>query len=150
MRIIHICRVNVYNSHVPNTRIRVYKHADTYVYLYIRTHTHIQTHKQSHTHTLSLSLSLSLTHIYVCPWAEWRGLKIGGWKLNTQKGCILYLQIYSIWVGISGDKLSSRIFWRNYKFQDKMTWIKLRKTHALLRLAHAVHSLLSICGKYES
>ena len=79
------------------------------------------------------------------PRVEWRGLN---WrrKLHTQKGYILYLQMSVDLTGISGDNLSSRIFWRNYKFQNKVTCIILRKTHALLRPANAVSPLHSTCG----
>jgi len=53
-----------------------------------------------------------------------------------------------IWLGpvISGDNWSSRIFWRNYKFQNELTKIVLWKTHALLRLANAVSPLPSTRG----
>jgi len=46
-------------------------------------------------------------------------------------------------MGISGDHLSSRIFWRNYRFENTVTQSILRKTHALLSLAHAVSPLHS-------
>jgi len=55
---------------------------------------------------------------------EWRGLQIGGGNLIHRKVVFCIFRCQSIWVGISGDNLSSRIFWRNSKFQ-KTKWIKL-------------------------
>jgi len=52
------------------------------------------------------------------PRVEWRGLKIGGGSLIHRKVVFCIFRCQSIWVGISSDDLSSRIFWRNYKFQD--------------------------------
>jgi len=45
-----------------------------------------------------------------------------------------------------GKRLRVSEFWRNDKFQDKMTQINLRKTHALLRLATIVSPLQSTHG----
>jgi len=44
------------------------------------------------------------------------------------------------------DNPSSRIFWRNDNFQDKMTYINLQKPHAVLRLANVISPLYSIRG----
>ena len=55
------------------------------------------------------------------PRVESRGLKIGGGNLIHRKVVFSIFRCQSIWVGISGDNLSSRIFWRNYKFQNKVT-----------------------------
>jgi len=44
------------------------------------------------------------------------------WKLITSKECILYLQISVDLSGISGDNLSSRIFWRNYN-ETKISYL---------------------------
>ena len=55
------------------------------------------------------------------PRVEWRGLKIGGGNLTHRKVVFCVFRCQSIWVGVSSDNLSSRIFWRNYKFQDKMS-----------------------------
>ena len=82
------------------------------------------------------------------PRVEWRGLPIGCGNLIQMKSLFWIFRYQSIWVRISGDNPSSRIFWRNDKFQDKMTYIKLRKTHALLRLENVVsplHSTRGIC-----
>jgi len=46
------------------------------------------------------------------------------------------------------DDPSSSIFWRNDKLQDEMTYVNLRKPHAVLRLANVVsplHSTVDIC-----
>jgi len=82
------------------------------------------------------------------PWVEWRGLKSGGGNLIHRKVVFCIFRCQSIWLGISGDNLSSRIFWRNYIFQNEVTWIILRKTHALLRLANAVSPLHSTRGLF--
>ena len=79
------------------------------------------------------------------PWVEWKGLKIGGGNLIHRKN-VFCIRCQSIWAGISGDNLSSRIFGWSYKFQDKTRQINLRKTHALLRLANAVSPLHSTRG----
>jgi len=63
-----------------------------------------------------------LCHTCECamPLVEWRGLTIGRNLIHTKVVyCIFRCQ--SIRVQISGDNLSSRIFCRNHKFQDKMT-----------------------------
>jgi len=77
---------------------------------------------------------------------EWRGLKIGGGNLIHRKVVVCIFRCQSIWLGISGDNLSSRIFWRTYRFQNQVTWIILRKTHALLLVANAVSHLHSTRG----
>jgi len=76
------------------------------------------------------------------------GLKfnVGGGNLIHRKIVFCICRCLSIWMGISGDYLSSSIFWRDYKFQHKMTRIILRETHALLRLAIAVSPLDSTRG----
>jgi len=55
------------------------------------------------------------------PRVEWRGLKIGGGNVIHRKVVFCIFRCQSMWVGISGDNLSSRIFWRSYKFQ-KTKW----------------------------
>jgi len=49
---------------------------------------------------------------------ERRGLRIGGGNSTHRKVVFCICRCQSIWVGNSGDNLSSRIFWRNYRFQD--------------------------------
>jgi len=85
------------------------------------------------------------------PRVEWRGLRIRGGNFIPRKVVFCIFRWQSIWMRISGDTLSSKIFWRNYRFQNKVTWTILRKTHALLRIADAVsalHSTQWVCGSY--
>jgi len=52
-----------------------------------------------------------------------------------------------LFLRVSNMSRKSRILWRNEKFQDEMTLVNLRKTHALLRLADAVRPLNSAHGR---
>jgi len=58
------------------------------------------------------------------PRVKWRGLKIGGGNLIHRKVVFCIFRCKSIWMGMSGDNLSSRIFWRNHKF-EKTKWLQL-------------------------
>ena len=87
----------------------------------------------------------SITYLYISAGGVKRAYNCRRNLIHTK--CVFWIfRCQSIWVGFFGDNLSSRIFQRNDKIQDKMTQINLRKTHALLRLANVVSHLHSTRG----
>jgi len=66
-------------------------------------------------------------HICVYPRVEWRGLEIGGANLIHRKFVFCISRIQLISGEISGDNLNSRMFSRNYEFQDKMIYLNCGK-----------------------
>jgi len=109
----HVC--------APSLALDIYMGVNTYMYIYMHIYIHIYicAYINIYTYIYLYTHIYTYAHVYIHihPRVEWRGLKIGGGNLVVF--CIFRCQ--SISVGISGDNLSSRIFWRDWKFQDKLT-----------------------------